>query len=183
MNAPTLIKVLSAVSLASTALLAVYALAVYGSLPELVAIDFDAAGRPTRYAPKSELLTVLYLLIGVLASVTALISVISLKRHVIVERYPYLVNLPALAILLGRLPEHLRRPYVDRVFLPLPAVGVVLNAAVFFPLVHMVLEAARTEYFPPFPVVAVVLAVSLSVAPAMIFYYRRIYRELKTVVT
>lgn len=183
MNAPALIKVLTATSLASTALLAAYALVVYESLPERVAIDFDAAGRPTRYAPKPELLTILYLLIGVLASVTALISVISVKRHAIVERYPYLVNLPALAILLGKLPEQIRRTYVDRIFVPLPAVGLVLNAGVFFPLVHIMLEASKTEYFPPLPVIAIVLTFALSIAPAMILYYRKIYRELKAIVT
>ncbi|MCS7094351.1 MAG: DUF1648 domain-containing protein [Thaumarchaeota archaeon] len=164
-------------------MVAAYALLSYGSLPEIVAIDFDFAGRPTQYAPKTELLTVLLLLIAIMSSITVLISVISINRHTVVERYPYLINLPALALLMGRLPSERRRFYVDRVFMPLPALALFLNVAFFLSLTHLIIESAKTEIFPAIHVLSLVIVPTFSIILLMILYYRKIYHELRLLVT
>ncbi|MCS7117917.1 MAG: DUF1648 domain-containing protein [Thaumarchaeota archaeon] len=170
-------------SLIASAAVAAYALLSYESLPERVAIDFDFAGRPTRYAPKSELLSMLVLLVAILSSVTIFTSVLSIKRHTIVERYPYLVNLPALAILIGKLSPQLRKTYIDRAFIPLPASILMLNLVFFLPLVHIIIEAARTEFFPSMPFITLSLTIVFLIVLFTMLYYRRIYKELRSQVT
>ncbi len=99
--------------------LVVYALHGYGGLPDLVAADFGPAGEPVM-GPKTHLATPLVVIVGAAGLVAALIAFFTLKRHKIVERYPYLINIPAVAMILGRLPRDKARKYIDKLLAPSP---------------------------------------------------------------
>ncbi len=101
------------------AALMVYALHGYGGLPDLVAVDFDAAGEPVM-GPKTYLATPIVVIVGAAGLVAALMAFFTLKRHTIVERYPYLISISAVAMILGRLPRYEARKYIDKLFLPSP---------------------------------------------------------------
>ncbi|MCS7142234.1 MAG: hypothetical protein NZ920_00345 [Aigarchaeota archaeon] len=155
----------------------------YLSLPPTVAIDFDSSGMPVEVGPKSELLFSIGVLIGVTFGVTLLITVISLKRHIIVERYPYLINLPAFSLLLGRLPEDVRREYVDRIFLVVSLTPFLLIWTIYYPITYFILESARTGFFPYGPHMLTLVFTWIAVFVAAYFlYYRKLYREIKTMI-
>lgn len=159
-----------------------YAAVSYSTLPDEVAIDFGPDGRPVT-GPKEELLTPLAISIGVGLGSVVLLSVMVIYRHAIVERYPYLINLPALALVLGRITDsEKRRQYIDRVFMLLALVPLFV-AAIIGLVTSSILEAARRMTFEGSVLLASVLSLTAVLVAGSLLYYRSIYKKIVAEVT
>ena len=90
----------------------VFAFYAYSTLPERVPVHFGTGGDPTRYGEKSE-----FILIALSFSIAPiLILLVARYRFVLINRYPYLVNLPAFYTNIHRLHESRRAYWVNRYF-------------------------------------------------------------------
>ena len=112
-----------------------------------------------------------------------IITLFSLYRFSIVEKYPYIVNLPALSILLGspRLTPRQRGTYINKIFEVMLIVGLLLGSEM---LVLEVLLIRNIVYGYDVPVNSVVVGSFLStifVLLIVFFLYNRIYRDLRSV--
>ena len=69
----------------------------YPALPNTIPTHFNASGMPTSYADK-----IVVLLVPALLSAIIIVILLVLRyRYALLERYPYLLNLPAFAYRLG----------------------------------------------------------------------------------
>jgi hypothetical protein len=159
--------------------MAVYVWFRYVGLPYAVAYDFGVGGRP-EIGPKTRLITPLAAITAAAGFTTSLLTVFSLKRHELVERYPYLINLPAIALILGKLPQDRARQYIDRLFIPLPIVAAALAALMAFTS-YLILESAeqRRLVVDESLLVAAVLSFAVGAGVGTVLYFRRIYLQLK----
>ena len=159
--------------------MAVYVWFRYVDLPYAVAYDFGVGGLP-EIGPKTRLITPLAAITAAAGFTTALLTVFSLKRHELVERYPYLINLPAIALILGKLPQDRARQYIDRLFIPLPIVAAALAALMAFTS-YLILESAeqRRLVVDESLLVAAVLSFAVGAGVGTVLYFRRIYLQLK----
>ena|GEM_PF-1334876 len=159
--------------------LVIYTVYGYASLPEVVAVSFGPGGEP-RIGHKTYLITPLAFMVGSAVAVAALITVFTLKRYVLIERYPYLVSLPALALILGKLPNDTARSYIDRLFTPLPLVAAALQAIMAF-VDTVIVESARVGRLtlPEILQMVVIAALSFAIVAGLTFYYRKVFIELR----
>jgi uncharacterized membrane protein len=90
-------KALVAVNLVIMILTWVYVSFYYPSLPDTVPTHFDLSGRVSGYGHKSTLL-----LPPIILTVVVVLILLTVKyRFTLVNRYPYLVSLPAFAMVLA----------------------------------------------------------------------------------
>ncbi len=167
---------------ALAAALFVMVLELYDSLPETVAVDFGPDGRPF-LGPKEKLLEPLMVMIGVGLAAALLITAIVAFRHTLVEKYPYLINLPALALILGRIAdERTKREYIDRLFVPV-ALAPTLVLDLIAVTAILMLDAARTFSFNSMLMIELVALVIGGFLAFALSYYRSIYKQVKAMVT
>ena len=113
-----------------------------------------------------------------------IITLVALYRFTIVVKYPYLVNLPALSILLGSasIDPKRRGAYINKIFGVMLLVGVLIGLEMLFLEVAIILNVV---YNYPMPLEMVVIISLLTTFPilAIVFYlYNKIYLELKSIV-
>ncbi len=160
----------------------VYALDRYNALPENVAVSFGPDGQPI-IGPKTRLLTPIAVMTGTWLAVALLVTTFVVFRHKILDNYPYLINLPGLTLLLGRVADkEKRREYIDRVFVALPLTLFLLfgiNAAA----VTAILESAVTYSFNPAILIGSLTIMTGAFVAGILLYYRSIYKEIKAIVT
>jgi glucose-6-phosphate-specific signal transduction histidine kinase len=172
------IIVFSASGYALAAALILYVWSVYAELPEMVAVDFGPGGQPV-IGPKEVLLRPLALMIGVGIATAAIITAIIVFRHTIVERYPYLISLPALTLVLGKIADkEVRRQYIDRLFV-IVALAQVLVLVIITVIAISVLESARTFHFDATLTLGLTLVLTGGFIAVVLLYYRSIYREIR----
>ena len=106
------------------------ALYAYRTLPEQVPTHFGWAGKPTAWGSKTVILFIA--LVFSLAPVSILLVVH--YRFVLINRYPYLINLPAFFMVLSRIPPEERGRWVNRYF------EILLGLDFFLSLYLLVLE-------------------------------------------
>jgi len=112
-----------------------------------------------------------------------IITFFTLYRFSIVEKYPYVVSLPALSILLGssRLTPRQRGMYINKIFEVMLMVGLLLGIEV---LILELLLIQNIVYGCDVPVNVVVVGSLLStifVLLIVFFLYNKIYHELRSV--
>jgi hypothetical protein len=160
----------------------VYALDRYSALPENVAVSFGPDGQPI-IGPKTRLLTPIAVMTGTWLAVALLVTTFVIFRHKILDNYPYLINLPGLTLLLGKIAEREKRlKYIDRVFVALPLTLFLLfgiNAVV----VTTILESAVTFAFDPTFMLGSLTIMTGAFVAGVLLYYRSIYKEIKAIVT
>ncbi len=167
---------------ALAAALTAYVVALYDALPDVVAVDFGADGQPI-IGPKERLLTPLTLMIGVGLGTALFITAIVVFRHTIVERYPYLINLPALTLILGRIDdEETKRQYIDKLFVPL-SLAPILVLGLMILIAILMLEAARTFFFDAAVMIGLTVILIGAFLAFTLSYYRSIYKQVKAMVT
>ncbi len=164
------------------AVLIVIVLNLYNALPDVVALDFGPDGQPV-IGPKERLLTSLTPIIGIGLGTALIITAIVLFRHTLVDRYPYLINLPALTLILGKIADKdVRRQYIDRLFVPV-ALVTYLDLVIIAASAIMVLEAARTFSFDATTFTGLLVILTGGFIAGMLLYYRSIYKQIKAMVT
>ncbi len=116
-------KIAMTVLIASIA--AMWALAYYAfiTLPDQIPAHFGLDGKPDRYGSKIEFLFIApALTIG-----PAIILVISKYRFTLINKYPYLINIPAFYSNIYRIPEHRRGFWINRYFEAVLWLGAILG--------------------------------------------------------
>ncbi|MEM4700070.1 MAG: DUF1648 domain-containing protein [Candidatus Nezhaarchaeales archaeon] len=155
-------------------LAAIWALAIYFylDLPQVVPVHFGPSGEPTRYGEKLELLGV-----PVAMSIAPTIILLVTKyRFALVNRYSYLVNLPAFFVRIARVPRERRGLWVNRYFEALLALGAALTA-LLLALECVVYLSAFYGRADPWMVAAAALMILCPLAP-FVLYLRRMAREM-----
>lgn len=96
-------------------------------------------------------------------------------RYTLIKRYPYLINLPAMGIVLGS-PDFTpgqRGRIIQRIF------QINLYVALYLQLLFALIMALIILKIPEDLSAALITAASLAIIPAIIAYYGRIYGQLK----
>ena len=162
--------------------LTVYALDRYNALPENVAVGFGPDGQPI-IGPKTRLLTPITVMTGTWLAIALLVTAFVIFRHKILDSYPYLINLPGLTLLLGKVADReKRREYIDRIFVALP-LALILLFGIDAVVVTTILESAATFAFDPTILFGSLTIMTGAFVAGVLLYYRSIYKEIKAIVT
>jgi hypothetical protein len=160
----------------------VYALDRYNALPENVAVSFGPDGQPI-IGPKTRLLTPMTVMAGTWLAIALLVTAFVIFRHKILDSYPYLINLPSLTLLLGKIADReKRREYIDRLFVAL-SFTLILLFGIDAVVTTMMLESAVTFSFNPAILIGSLTIMTGAFVAGILLYYRSIYKEIKAMVT
>ncbi|AGK60695.1 hypothetical protein Asulf_00677 [Archaeoglobus sulfaticallidus PM70-1] len=145
----------------------------YLTLPDMVPTHFDAQGRPTSYGKKE-----VYLILPLAFSpLPAIFLVITRYRFTLINKYPYLINLPAFFANIHRIPSEQRGLWVNRYFDALLALGVTLSAYMLL-LEWGIYEGALHGSLPSwFNLTAVITP--FAVILIFLYYMRKLSREIE----
>lgn len=170
-------KILLLLNIAVLIAIMLVAAIFYSILPESVPTHYDFAGNPTSYGDKFTLIATVFL-----ASIAApsIIILLSLLRFRLIEKYPYLISLPAFTMLLKDLPKEKIDAAINEIFEVVLLVGFVLGLGLLF-LNYLAFESALNPEIPKmmgYFVLVFVLAVFAAVFAAM-YMYKRIYEKFK----
>ncbi|WP_042684125.1 DUF1648 domain-containing protein [Methermicoccus shengliensis] len=99
------------------------AIHVYLTLPSQVSVHFGFSGEPTRYGEKSA-----FLIIPITFSIAPIIILLVTKyRFTLINKHPYLMNLPAFFTYITKIPKDRRSLWVNRYFEAVLTLGVFLT--------------------------------------------------------
>lgn len=164
--------IISYLILALDFLLGIY---FYVSIKGLIPTHFNFAGEPTAYA-KSTLLYWMLIPISHLF-VLALLNVTYHYRWTLINKYPYLINIPAFMMVDGRINESKKRYYVDRVYSILSIVSVYMGILMIFIEFAMGYSSIIKYYGTVFTIGIIIFSMFLVIE--IILYYKKIYIDYK----
>lgn len=99
----------------------------FTTLPERVPTHFGISGQPDAFGSKTT-----FLILPLAFSIAPVILLLVIRyRFALVNRFPYLVNLPAFFSQIGQLPEERRSYWLNKYFEFIAAVGVAISAFLF----------------------------------------------------
>jgi len=147
------------------------ALYMYTSLPGVVPTHFDLGGMPTVYGEK-----IILLVIPLAFSAAPIIFLAITKfRFALVNKFPYLINLPAFYMSLAKLPFEERGKWINKYF----EASLLMGSALTLLMLLMELEIYRgavegrlSGLLPPF------LAALFAVIGLYIYYLRILAKRL-----
>jgi len=136
-------KLLAKLNVLAVIFLWIYPLFFQSLLPETVPVHFNLEGKPDRQGSKEELL-----LIPLSLSIAPLIILLATKyRFTLINRYPYLVNLPSFYINIGKIKPERRSYWVNRYFELLLLFSLLMTLS-FILLEHAIFSAALSGELP-----------------------------------
>lgn len=153
----------------------------YSKLPQTVLVPtrFDIHGQPEAWGDKSTLL----ILPICQAAVVLLLLLLTRFRFALLNKYPYLVNLPAFAMMLGSkdFPEKKKSEFINNLFLIVLVMCLLVNIgflgldwAIFPSLAEGKLAFTFINLFVPWIPLIIVI-------PFVILYYKRLYNEIRKI--
>lgn len=152
----------------------IISLYAYTTLPEEIVTHFGASGKPTSYGDKSTFLILPF----AFSIAPAIFLIITGFRFTLINKYPYLINLPAFYINIYKLPQDKRSAWVNNYFELILALGVAISLWLLFLLVGIyqgTLEGQLPAWFTP-------VAITLPILLLVPFFYAlsRLSRKMKT---
>lgn len=155
-------------------LVAIWVLAIYSylTLPQVVPVHFGLSGEPTRYGGKIELL----FLAVPLSIAPTLFLLVTKYRFTLINKYSYLVNLPAFFTYITKIPRERRGLWVNRYFESLLALGATITFLLLIIEYEVYLSALEGRVHPWF--IFVPLTIVCTIIP-FVLYLRRISHEMK----
>lgn len=138
----------------------------YPALPNVVATHYGISGSPNSYGYKSTLLIVP----GIFLAVFFFFLLILHFRYVLLEKHPYLLNLPSFVYLLGEKSPALQGEIMNRVF------AVYSLSAFFISLLNLIITTAILEQRTRFLLPALLIVIAVFIATVLALY-RSIYRS------
>lgn len=141
-------------------------------LPEVVAVHFGLSGQPDRYGPPGELL----LVPAAFSLAPIIILLVTGYRFHLVNRRPYLLNLPAFYLYLPRLPEARRSYWLNRYFESILALSLALGIELLL-LEAVIFASAASGQLSPWAFLPLLLTPLLVVG--FLAYLSRLSNELK----
>jgi uncharacterized membrane protein len=160
----TTAKVLRGIIVAEIVLLWAVGILSYRLLPETVPLHFDETGSPTSYGSKATLLVIPFAFM----IAPLLVLIVAEFRFVLLQRVPYLVNLPAVFTRIGELAPHQRSQWINRYFERMLEMGVALGAYLLI-LELVAVHSMATRMLSGWTIVCIVGFPLLIVAA---FFYR-----------
>ncbi len=156
--------------LATMWLLATYA---YFTLPERIPVHFEFSGKPTSYGNKST-----FLILPAAFSISQVIILLMTKyRFTLINKYPYLINLPAFFTYLPKIPAERRAIWINRYFEATLALGVFLN--LFFLLLEYGIFVGEVSGRLPAWFMPLSISMPILLMLSFLIYMRKINRELQ----
>jgi uncharacterized membrane protein len=155
------------------------AVGYYFILPDRVPVHYDASGNPTSYGDK---ILLVYTSLGFMIAPIVII-VVTLFRFKLINKYPYLISLPAFMMHLRELSRDQRSIMVNMVFEIILAVGFIMGFGMLlmeYVMFESAINPAISQFIGYFVLLFVFMTV-ISVAIA-IYMYKRIYDRLKSVI-
>jgi uncharacterized membrane protein len=136
----------------------------YSALPDRIPTHFDISGKPDAFGNR-----VTFLLLPIAFSLAPLIILLIIRfRFTLVNRFPYLVNLPAFFTQIGRLPEDRQTYWLNKYFEFVAAVGVAVSAfllALFLGIYSGTLEGEMPWWFTAMTVaIPIIFVVAFIIA-------------------
>ncbi len=151
-------------------ILAIYA---YSTLPQEVPVHFGFGGKPTRYGGK----TTFFILSALFSIAPVIFLLITKYRFTLINRHPYLVNLPAFFTNLTKIPEKRRSFWINRYFEGVLVLGLVLTLTLFIMEVGIYLGELSGKlplWFLPFS-----LLLPLGLILPFLFYLAKLSKEME----
>lgn len=137
----------------------IVSLYAYFTLPEEIATHFGLSGKPTSYGDKTG-----FLILPIAFSITpAIFLIVTGFRFRLINKYPYLINLPAFYTHLHRLPEERRGIWINKYFELVLALGVSISLFLLFLLLGISRGTFEGRMPPWFLIVTIVLSTVLIV--------------------
>ena len=156
-------------------LVAMWALAVhaYLTLPHEIPGHFNFDGEPTRYDTKSTV----FIIPAAFSIAPVIFLLITKYRFILVNRYPYLINLPAFFTNITKIPEERRGFWVNRYFEALLYLGVFLTFSLF--IMELGIYAGEISGKLPSWLLPFSLLTPLWLIFPFIFYLAKLSKEMK----
>lgn len=145
------------------------------SISGIIPTHYNFWGKPNAYGKPSLIYWMMMPIIHL--SILILLTLIYRYRWKIINKYPYLINIPAFMMLDGRLDEYRKKYYVDRIYAILAFIGIYLGILMVF-IEYAIGTPSFTEYHGALFVIGIII---FSIAPVLgiLLYYRRIYLEYR----
>ncbi len=136
----------------------------FTTLPEQIPTHFGLSGKPDAFGNRPT-----FLLIPIAFSLAPVIILLIVRfRFTLINRFPYLVNLPAFFSQLGQLPEARRSYWLNKYFEFVAAVGVAVSVfllALFLGIYAGTLEGEMPPWFTVMTIaIPLILIVSFIIA-------------------
>jgi uncharacterized membrane protein len=168
-------KILVALTILGLVAIWIFAIYAYLTLPKEVPVHFGFKGEPTRYGSKSA-----FLIVPVAFSIAPVIFLLLTKfRFTLINRYPYLINLPAFFTNISKIPEKKRGFWVNKYFEAVLCLGAVLTFSLFIMELGIYLGKISSKlpvWFFPFS-----LSMPLWLIFPFLFYLGKLSKEMNGV--
>ena len=147
----------------------------YISISGLIPTHFNFAGKPTAYGES----TLLYWMLIPIShlSILVLLNVVYYYRWTLINKYPYLINVPAFMMVDRRLDESKKKYYVNKIYSILSLVGVYVGVLMIFIEFSMGYSSIIEYYGTVFIIGILIFSVFLVIG--IILYYKKIYMDYK----
>jgi len=156
-------------------LLSIWILGFYAYLisPQEIPVHFGSSGEPTNYGGKYTLL-----IFPAIFSISPIIFLLFVKyRFILINKHPYLINLPAFFIYIPKIPKEKRGLWVNKYFEVMLCLGVVITFSLLIIELGVFLGITYGElpaWFIPF-----VLTLPIWLILPFLFYLRKMSLKLE----
>ncbi|RLF06442.1 MAG: hypothetical protein DRJ60_04375 [Thermoprotei archaeon] len=163
------------VALIASGLLSIWILAIYAYviLPQEIPAHFGFNGEPTRYGDKLE-----FLVLPAAFSIAPISFLLLTKyRFTLINKHPYLINLPAFFTYISKIREERRGWWVNKYFEAMLCLGFVLTLSLLiieFGIFLGTIYGKLPAWFTPFS-----LTLPIWLILPFIFYLRKMSSKLK----
>lgn len=158
------IIIISMIILVATVITGIY---YFFNLPNIVPTHYGLNGKVTTYGSKSVFFIPMFLLFGVVVLLLAILHF----RYTLIEKYPYLINLPSFVYRLGaQKDKKLQSKVISRVF------TVFSLSVLYVSVLNLIITTAIFTQSTSLLLPSVWVAVAVFVV-TVILLYRNIYKE------
>ncbi len=149
----------------------------YLTLRGVIPTHFGASGRPDAYGSSD-----VFLIILPLISIAPLAIMLTARyRFTLVNKYPYLINLPAFYAYITRVPFERRAYWVNRYFEAMLAIGAFLT--LYFNLLLLGIYLGTIQEALPSWFLPTILLMTPLLVGALFYYFYRLSNQMKKEMT
>jgi|TARA_B100001971_G_C18126846_1_gene502531 hypothetical protein len=156
-------------------LVVIFALGLYGYLfiEGVIPTHYDFAGNPDAYGSSQ----IFLIMIPTLSIAPVIIILISHYRYTLINKHPYLTNLPAFYMYIPKIPFEKRGYWVNKYFEAVLALGVFTTVEMI--IILWGIYIASIEEVLPNWFLPVTLLMSFIMIPPMIYYFYKLSLRMK----
>ncbi len=160
-------------------LVAIIAISLYGYFvfEGIIPTHYDFAGKPDAYGSS----IIFLIMIPALGLAPILIILMAQFRFTLINKHPYLINLPAFYAYIPKIPFKKRGIWVNKYFEAVLAIGVFTTVEMI--LILWGIYIGTVEEVLPYWFVPVVLIMSFIMIPPMIYYFYKLSKRMKKEMT